>query len=212
MGYRGSKSNFIHKFVKEQRVDGSWYYNSKLKYLRCTLMDLERGYQVGIPSKLTGNRFISTSVLRSHNLIGAGNIVMNPLFITGFTDAEGSFTVSMYPDKTRSTGIKVNAEFKIGLNVQDYKDKVLLQIQSFFGGIGLIHYSSNSVTFRVNNLIDLLNVIIPHFMKYLLLSVKYADFKLFVQIIHLLNEKAHLNEKGLQQIVNIQASLKALIF
>jgi hypothetical protein len=89
--------------------------------------------------------------------------------------------------------------------VRDYK--VLLHIQSFFGGIGLIHYSSNSVTFRVNKLTDLLNVIIPHFMKYQLLSEKYADFKLFVKIIHLLNEKAHLNAKGLQQIVNIKASL-----
>ena len=29
MGYRGSKSNFIVKFVKEQRVDGSYLINSK---------------------------------------------------------------------------------------------------------------------------------------------------------------------------------------
>ena len=35
--------------VKEQRVNGSWYDN-KLLYLRCTLMDFERNYQVEIPS------------------------------------------------------------------------------------------------------------------------------------------------------------------
>jgi len=61
MGYRGSKSNFKLKldpqsnidlnFVKEQRVDGSWWigkYNPI--HLRCTLMGFERNYQVNNPS------------------------------------------------------------------------------------------------------------------------------------------------------------------
>ena len=41
MDDRGSKSNFNLKFVKEQRVDGSWHsylYNNKC--LRYTLMGL----------------------------------------------------------------------------------------------------------------------------------------------------------------------------
>jgi hypothetical protein len=46
MEYRGSKLNFILKFVKEQRVDGSWYS----KCLRYTLMDFERNYQIKNPS------------------------------------------------------------------------------------------------------------------------------------------------------------------
>jgi hypothetical protein len=52
MGNRGSKSvilTSINMAVKEQRVNGSWYDN-KLLYLRCTLMDFERNYQVEIPS------------------------------------------------------------------------------------------------------------------------------------------------------------------
>src|SRR6201986_1464114 len=48
MGYRGSKSNFISKFVKEQRVDGSYCIN--LMQLRYTLMGFERNYQFKIPS------------------------------------------------------------------------------------------------------------------------------------------------------------------
>ena len=64
MGYRGSKSkyNFNNKpiqnknynFVKEQRVDGSWF--SK-KNLRCTLMGFEINYQIRIPSKQLINNF-----------------------------------------------------------------------------------------------------------------------------------------------------------
>ena len=57
MGYRGSKSNFYSKFVKEQRVDGSWglikRYNTTISFnkpLRCTLMGFERNYRIKIPS------------------------------------------------------------------------------------------------------------------------------------------------------------------
>ena len=54
MGYRGSKS--VNRIVKEQRVDGSWFLATpaqqrKARSLRCTLMGLERDYQVKIPSK-----------------------------------------------------------------------------------------------------------------------------------------------------------------
>ena len=51
------------------------------------------------------------------------------------------------------------------------------------------------------------NVIIPHFIQYPLLSQKAADFKLFVRIVQLLKEGAHLNKGGLEQIVNIKSSL-----
>jgi len=61
MGYRGSKSkyNFNNKpiqnknynFVKEQRVDGSFFMIKNLMKLRCTLMGFERKYQTKISSK-----------------------------------------------------------------------------------------------------------------------------------------------------------------
>jgi hypothetical protein len=61
MGYRGSKSNcnFNNKsiqiknysFVKEQRVDGSWFLAPQAKKLRCTLMGGASYYQTKIPSK-----------------------------------------------------------------------------------------------------------------------------------------------------------------
>jgi hypothetical protein len=53
----------------------------------------------------------------------------------------------------------------------------------------------------------LLNVIIPHFINYPLLTQKASDFNLFVQIVQLMNKGAHLIQAGLQQIVNIKASL-----
>jgi len=52
MGYRGSKSDLISRFVKEQRVDGSYFSVSIFDKLRCTLMDCESNSPVSNPSKL----------------------------------------------------------------------------------------------------------------------------------------------------------------
>jgi LAGLIDADG endonuclease len=218
MGYRGSKSSENMEMwqkqlrisgVKEQRVDGSWcFYWSNLlprkamqKHLRYTLMGLERGYPVEVLSKQL-KRNSSTCTLTSKNYI-----TLDPYFITGFTDAEGSFTVTIYPDKKMKNGIRVLAEFKIGLNEQDLD--LLKLIQNYFGGIGNLHYNTtfNSWTYKVSKNKDMLNVIIPHFTKYPLLTQKAADFKLFVEIVKLVSESAHLNKAGLSQIVNIKSTL-----
>jgi len=54
---------------------------------------------------------------------------------------------------------------------------------------------------------DLTNIIIPHFDKYCLLTQKGADFILFKQIVLLMNQGCHLSIEGLQQIINIKASI-----
>jgi hypothetical protein len=43
--------------------------------------------------------------------------------------------------------------------------------------------------------------------KYPLLTQKKADFLLFKQVVDLINRKEHLTPSGLQQIVNIRASI-----
>jgi hypothetical protein len=50
-------------------------------------------------------------------------------------------------------------------------------------------------------------VIIPHFIKFPLVTKKRADFELFSNIIQILQNKGHLNPNGLQEIVNLKASL-----
>jgi len=202
MGYRGSKSSLLNYNsqpvkksidVKEQRVDGSWCF-LKGKHLRCTLTGFERSYQVKFPSKQ----------LRSYS---TGGKSLNPNFVTGFTDAEGSFTISIYSDNKATTKIRVMARFKIGLNEKDLS--LLMQFKTFFGGIGTITFdkADNAWIYSVSSVTELLNVIIPHFINYPLLTQKAADFNLFVQIVQLMNKGAHLNHAGLQQIANIKASL-----
>jgi hypothetical protein len=96
MGYRGSKS--ANMAVKEQRVDGSWLLNKlavPIRSLRCTLMDFERNYQVRILTKQLTSRTYSTL---------SNKLMVNPWFITGFSDAESSFAVQFNKNKKKELG------------------------------------------------------------------------------------------------------------
>jgi hypothetical protein len=99
------------------------------------------------------------------------NQQLNPNFVSGFVDAEGSFVISI---TRKSKGIKwaVRARFNIHLHSKDLP--LLRRIQTFFGGIGYIYESKDgkSVSFVVLKSEDLLTVIIPHFLKYPLITQK----------------------------------------
>ena len=203
MGYRGSKSEFIANSVKEQRVDGSWSIKAKSKkmLLRCTLMGFERSYQIKIPSKQL-NYF---STLHSPSSQVQNKNSLNPWFVTGLADSEGTFTVIIDKTEKRTLGWRVQAKFQIGLHLRDLS--IILQVQEFFGGIGSIGKSGDMVFYSVSSVKDLTNTIIPHFLKYTLLTQKAADFLLFKTIVSLINNKVHLTIEGLNQIINIKASM-----
>ena len=201
MGYRGSKSEFVSQTssAKEQRVDGSYCIKAKtnkLMQLRYTLMGFERNYQVKIPSNQFNKSFYST-----------GNTILNPYFVSGFADAESSFSTTIYKNNKLTTGYRVRSCFEIGLNQRD--SFILYQLQKIFNGIGTmrIDKKANAIRYSVDSLKDLTTVIIPHFKKYPLITQKGADLILFEQIIELMNKKAHLTLDGLQQIINIKASM-----
>lgn len=102
MGYRGSKSE-LSSSVKEQRVDGSYCIKAitKKMQLRYTLMGFERNYQVKIPSKQF--QFTCFSTLATTGNSG-GNIKLNPYFVSGFADAESSFSTTIYQNQKLRTG------------------------------------------------------------------------------------------------------------
>jgi hypothetical protein len=93
MGNRGSKSGFLLKSVKEQRVDGSLWI--KLIHIRCTLMGFERNYLAKIPSKQINKATFTTLNFKPK---------LNPWFLSGLIDAEGSFYTTIYKKKNYRIG------------------------------------------------------------------------------------------------------------
>jgi len=196
MDNRGSKSVICENItVKEQRVDGSWRIKQLMR-LRCTLMGFERNYLANIPSNQSNIREFYTF---SHTNI-------NPWTISGLIDAEGSFSIILDKNKSRKLGWRVQSKFQIGLHLRDID--LLRQIQEYLHGIGSIHsYQDKSrAIYSIDSNQDLFQLI-NHLDKYPLISQKAADYLLFKQVVELINNKAHLTTQGLNQIVNIKASM-----
>lgn len=100
-------------------------------------------------------------------------------------------------------GFVVEAYFSITLHKKDLK--ILQDIQSYFG-VGKIRNDTNDkVKFRVESLKDIVDVIIPHFDKYSLITQKLADYLLFRDVVNMMINKEHLTKKGLDKIVSIKA-------
>ena len=200
MGYRGSKSNKGNiLFVKEQRVDGS--YINKLM-LRCTLTGFERSYQVKILSNQINQIRTYSANNTSQKLKLNGSI--DPWFLTGFSDAEGTFSVLIQHNKNYATNWRVKAIFAIGLHT---KDVAILETIKSFWGVGSIHkHGEHSLQYRVESIKDL-QVIIDHFDKYPLVTCKSIDYEIFKKAFDIIKKQEHLTKEGLLNIVGLKSSL-----
>lgn len=126
--------------------------------------------------------------------------------MTGFCDAESSFMVFIRKDSKLRTGWRVSTCFSIHLHNKDLD--LLERIQAYgFKGVGGIRVNKKdfSVNYSVASLKDLIDVIIPHFDAYPLLTQKNADYLLFKKVVYLMEKKEHLTDEGLHNIVSIRA-------
>ncbi|VBB87383.1 Dod ND4L i1 grp IC protein (mitochondrion) [Podospora comata] len=148
-----------------------------------------------------------TSAVCSARSEGERKIVLNPSFISGFSDAEGSFVVTILNNPRYKIGWNVQARFKIKLHEKDRA--LLLLIQNYFDNVGYISKINDrsTVEFRVSDITSLNNIIIPHFEKYTLITNKYKDFIIFKQIVSLMSENKHTTLEGLKEILEYRASL-----
>ena len=129
---------------------------------------------------------------------------LEALWIVGFVDGEGCFEVSINKHKKMTLGWQVLPEFRI---VQHEKDiQLLLKIKEYFGFGNVVKNHGNRKEFRVRGYKNL-KEIINFFDKYELKTLKKDDFKLFCEIIKLMEDKQHLNKKGLIKISQLASKM-----
>lgn len=129
---------------------------------------------------------------------------LNPSWVTGFVDAEWCFSVIFSQRSNLSWRIIVS--FEINLHKKDIA--ILYAIKDFFG-VGSVYSPSNRSTcvYRVKKVDDLVNVIIPHFLNYSLLTQKYSDFVLWSKVVNIIFNKEHLTPTGFNTILTYYASI-----
>jgi len=100
---------------------------------------------------------------------------IEPWFITGFTDAEGCFSIKIQPNAKLKTKWRVRPVFSITLHI---KDAFLLEAIKNSLGVGNISKSSKTVIFAVDSIKEI-PVILNHFDNYPLLTQKLSDYFIF---------------------------------
>jgi hypothetical protein len=130
---------------------------------------------------------------------------LNPNWVTGFTDGEGTFYIGINQNSTMSIGYQVLPEFRI---VQHQRDiKLLYELKKFFqAGVVRVNHDDR-YELRIRSLKHINQIVIPHFERYPLETQKKFDFIKFKKVINLMNQNQHLEIDGLKKIIQISSKM-----
>jgi len=123
-------------------------------------------------------------------------------YISGYADGEGCFTVSIAPRATLAVGWEVRPSFSVSQNGD--RAEVLYALQAHLG-CGSIRpdRSDKTLKWETRKLDDLVERVIPHFVRHPLLSAKHLDFERFAFVCRLMADGEHRTRAGLISIVSI---------
>ena|SRR5579884_2270587 len=135
---------------------------------------------------------------------------LNPLWIVGFVDGEGCFSISIFKNKTSKSGFQVFPEFVV---TQGAKSLTALQELQIFFNCGKIYenrridnHRESLYRYCVRSIGNIQNIIIPFFETYSLQTAKKNDFLAFCKVIKLMNSRSHLTDDGLISIRELAAT------
>jgi hypothetical protein len=119
-------------------------------------------------------------------------------WIVGFVDGEGCFHASLNKHSDMRLGVRPLPEFVVVQHLCDIQ--VLHALKSYFG-CGVVRKNhGDRYCYRVRGISHLHDIILPFFEKHELKTKKRLEFITFRKIVRAMNNKEHLNEKGLEQI------------
>lgn len=130
----------------------------------------------------------------------SGITKLNPWWITGFVDAEGSFGISMVK---KEEVFKTTLQFKVSQNKPN--ETVLKSMVEYFGA-GNVHVdnsSTNTIKFQIQDLVSIRKKVFTHFEKYPPVTSKMMDYNDWKKAMDILVDKKHLTTEGNNSLVEI---------
>lgn len=133
---------------------------------------------------------------------GVTNVTkLNPWWVTGFVDAEGSFGIK---NIATSTDYKVGLQFKVSQNAPN--KHVLQDLVEYFGGgkVNIDNAKTNTLKFQVQDLPSIRDKVSSHFDKYPLVTSKRMDYIDWLKAMDIIVEKQHLTQEGKKTILDLK--------
>lgn len=129
--------------------------------------------------------------------------ITNSYWLTGFTDADGSFQIKIIDRKDRNL-----QEVRLNFQIDQKKKYILEKIQEELGGN--IGYRNKQDTYYYGSTsFGNARKIIKYFDKYPLLSTKYLNFIYWRKVYILIYNKKHLTVKGILLIEKIKSKMNS---
>ena len=147
---------------------------------------------------------------QSKKVIGADNQqerLETGYWISGFTDGEGCFTVSVIKNSTTRFGKQIFPEFVITQGAKSLR--ALEEIKSFFSCGSIVlnkrydNHNEHLYRYCVRSISELREKIIPFFDKFPLRTYKRNDFLIFKKVIAMMSKKEHLTENGWKKVLEL---------
>ncbi len=141
--------------------------------------------------------------------------MLNPNYIVGLVDGEGSFTVYIRnPDIEKKAKRRVMVEPRFYLKLIERDKEILYELKSFFN-CGNVYFQrdtrknhQNCYRYEVANRNDIVSVIIPFFKKHpLRFKSKQKDFKIFCDLLERIEKGEHLTKNGLRILYRMKAKM-----
>jgi DNA polymerase III delta prime subunit len=132
------------------------------------------------------------------------------LWLVGFTDGEGTFSVEVNKKDDMTAGYQVQISYIITQHGRDLN--LLEKIKSYFDNAGEIKLSrgkngGNVYQYRLRHIEKIRKYIIPLFSNYQLQTLKRLDFEDFKLVAELIEKKEHLTQEGIEKIKQIKQGM-----
>ena len=154
-------------------------------------------------------RFINNNkyMIKNNNNLSNLTLKLDPDFITGLTDSEGSFSVFLRKDDKAKFKRNVGLRYKITMLENELE--LLKMVKSFFG-CGVLSQDKNGViSYGIQDFASIKIKVLPHFLQYPLRGTKHLDFLSFKEAFDIINSKEHLLEEGLLKLDIIKKSMNS---
>ena len=125
---------------------------------------------------------------------------MNPWYITGFTNADGCFSIHVEKSKASKYGYRLKPLFT--LTQHEKSKETLHDIRNYFQCGKCLPQHKNCINYTVFGKVDLYNSVIPHFSRYPLQSQKYRQYTQWVNIVRRLEKREHWTPQGFVDIIS----------
>lgn len=139
---------------------------------------------------------------------------LNPHYVVGFIDGEGSFSISIGKNDECKRGVQIRPEFEIELRADDRKilERILITI-----GCGKIYDCSYDrygwyphLKYKITGAKDMTNYLFPLLNRYPLQAKKAKIYQLFKKIVVMYRKKKHLTDSGYKKIVGLRSQIRSM--